>query len=60
MEIIGIGILFMIGIYLAPGVVLAVGVVIAGIVGVLQSLFGGKRWTKLKTQTQSIMNFGTI
>lgn len=43
MEIIGIGILFMIGIYLAPVVVLAVGVVIAGIVGVLQSLFGGKR-----------------
>ena len=43
MEIIGIGILFMIGIYLAPVVVLVVGVVIAGIVGVLQSLFGGKR-----------------
>lgn len=43
MEIIGIGILFMIGIYLAPVVVLAVGVAIAGIVGVLQSLFGGRR-----------------
>lgn len=60
MEIIGIGILFMIGIYLAPVVVLAVGVVIAGIVGVLQSLFGGRRWTKLKTQTQNTMNYGKI
>ena len=40
MEIVGIGILFMIGIYLAPVVVLAVGVVLAGIVGVLKSIFG--------------------
>ena len=43
MEIVGIGILFMIGIYLAQVVVLAVGVVVAGIVGVLKSIFGGGR-----------------
>lgn len=43
MEIVGIGILFMIGIYLAPVVVLAVGVIVAGIVGIVKSIFGGGR-----------------
>lgn len=47
MEIIGIGILFMIGIYLAPiaiTIILAVIIVIgAGIQEIFRAIFGGKR-----------------
>ena len=60
MEIIGIGILFMIGIYLVPVVITCVLGALFLVGSFISSLFGSKKWTKLKTQTQNIMNYGTI